>query len=260
MSSRRKLLIPAALVLIGVSLWNILPDYLDKRASSHTYEELREDYTEVPAGDDTEKKKDWWLTDVLIRFDELKEQNPDIVAWIRSDDPESTGIDYPVLYSGDNEKYLRRDLYGEEHIAGSIFLEGLNRPEFTDYYTIIYGHNMNDGSMFGGLKKYKEKEFWEENQYFTLYTEDMAYRYQIFACQEAANGGDVYKIGYEPGEEYQALIDGMTGDSLIDTGIHPDSSHKVMILSTCTGSGYSRRFAVHAVCVDVQETAGNLGE
>ena len=94
---------------------------------------------------------------MLIRFDELKEKNPDIVAWIRSDDPESTGIDYPVLYSGDNEKYLRRDLYGEEHIAGSIFLEGLNRPDFTDYYTIIYGHNMNDGSMFGGLKKYKEK-------------------------------------------------------------------------------------------------------
>ena len=62
-------------------------------------------------------------TDVLIRFDELKEQNPDIVAWIRSDDPESTGIDYPVLYSGDNEKYLRRDLYGGrayrwEHLSG----------------------------------------------------------------------------------------------------------------------------------------------
>ena len=87
MSRKRKFLIPAALVLIGVSLWNILPDYLDKRASSRTYEELREDYTEVPAGDDTEKKKDWWLTDVLIRFDELKEQNSDIVAWIRSDDP-----------------------------------------------------------------------------------------------------------------------------------------------------------------------------
>ena len=110
MSSRRKFLILAALVLIGVSLWNILPDYLDKRTSSQTYEDLREDYTEVPAGDDTEQKKDWWLTDVLIRFDELKEQNPDIVAWIRSDDPGSNGIDNPVLYSGDNEKYLRRDL------------------------------------------------------------------------------------------------------------------------------------------------------
>lgn len=255
MSSRRKLLIPAALVLIGVSLWNILPDYLDKRASSRTYEQLREDYTEAPAGDDTDKKKDWWLTDVLIRFNELKEQNPDIVAWIRSDAPENTGIDYPVLYSGENQKYLRKDLYGEAHIAGSIFLEGLNQPDFTDYYTIIYGHNMNDGSMFGGLKKYKEKGFWEENPYFTLYTEDAVYRYQIFACQEAANGGNVYKIGYEPGEAYQSLIDGMVSASLIDTGILPDSGHKVMTLSTCTGSGYSRRFAVHAVCVDMQKQA-----
>ena len=104
---------------------------------------------------------------MMIRFDELREENPDIVAWIRSDDPENTGIDYPVFYSGDNEKYLRRDLYGKSHIAGSIFLEGLNRPDFTDYYTVIYGHNMNDGSMFGGLKKYRKKEFWEEKGQYT---------------------------------------------------------------------------------------------
>ena len=82
----------------------------------------------------------------------------------------------------------------------------------------------------------------------------MAYRYRIFACQEAANGGDVYKIGYEPGEEYQALINGMVNASLINTGILPDSSQKMMTLSTCTGNGYSRRFAVHAVCVDAQKT------
>ena len=108
--------------------------------------------------------------------------------------------------------------------------------------------------MFGSLDKYKERSFWSANQYFTLYTENMVYRYQIFACQNAVNGGDVYKIGYEPGEEYQEFLDGLSEDSLIDTGIHPDSSHKVMTLSTCTGDGYSRRFAVHAVCVDAQST------
>lgn len=219
--SLSKLLIPLSLVLISLSLGNILPDYLDKHNSSRTYENLRESYTKIRKEDGEEKEKDWWLTDVMIRFDELREENPDIVAWIRSDDPENTGIDYPVFYSGDNEKYLRRDLYGKSHIAGSIFLEGLNRPDFTDYYTVIYGHNMNDGSMFGGLKKYRKKEFWEENPYFTLYTEGAVYRYQIFACHEAENGGDVYKIGYEPGEKYQKLIDSMVCNSLIDTGIHP---------------------------------------
>ena len=65
---------------------------------------------------------------------------------------------------------------------------------------------MNDGSMFGSLKKYKEEGFWKENQYFTVYSETTAYRYRIF-LQDAVNGGDVYKVGYQPGEEQQKFID-----------------------------------------------------
>ena len=85
----------------------------------------------------------------------------------------------------------------------------------------------------------------------------MAYRYQIFACQEAVNGGDVYKIGYEPGKEYQALIDSMVTDSLIDTGIHPDSSHKVMTLSTAPEAGTADVSPSMPWCVDAQETEGS---
>lgn len=239
-------------ILIVVALVNILPDYLDKAESAKTYEKLRKNYLEESGENDKDKKKDWWLTDVFVNFEELHKQNEDIVAWIRFDNIQDLGIDYPVLYSGDNEKYLRSDLYGEFHIAGSIFLEGLNSPDFSDCYNILYGHNMNDGSMFGNLDQYRDQAFWEKNQYFTLYTEDMVYRYQVFACQEAINGGYVYKIGYEPGEEYQKFIDDLGKDSLIDTGIRPDSSHKVMTLSTCTGNGYGKRFTVHAVCVDAQ--------
>ena len=62
-------------------------------------------------------------------------------------------------------------------------------------YNIIYGHNMNDGSMFGSLKKYKDDGFWKENQYFTVYSETTAYRYRIFSYEDAVNGGDVYKVG-----------------------------------------------------------------
>ena len=68
------------------------------------------------------------------------------------DNQDELGINYPILYSGDNQKYLRTDLHGNSHIAGCIFLEGLNKSDFSDYYNIIYGHNMNDGSMFGSLK------------------------------------------------------------------------------------------------------------
>ena len=243
-------LVLCGLALAGTALWKILPDCLDNLSSAAAYEDLRDRYTDAPEGPAGEQKEDWWLTDVVVRFDALKKENADIVAWLRSDNPEELEIDYPVLYSGDNTEYLRHDLYGREHTAGSIFLEGLNQPDFSDHYIIIYGHNMRDGSMFGSLDKYKEQTFWEKNPYFTLYTETMAYRYQIFACQNAANGGSVYKIGYEPGMEYQNLINSMVENSLIETGIHPDSSQKIMTLSTCTGSGYSTWFAVHAVCID----------
>lgn len=73
---------------------------------------------------ENKRKKDWWLTDVKVEFDKLKAENPDIIGWIRFDDQDELGINYPILYSGDNKKYLRTDLYGNKHIAGSIFLEG----------------------------------------------------------------------------------------------------------------------------------------
>ena len=85
----------------------------------------------------------------------MKAENPDVIGWIRFDNQDELGINYPILYSGDNQKYLRTDLHGNSHIAGCIFLEGLNKSDFSDYYNIIYGHNMNDGSMFGSLKKYR---------------------------------------------------------------------------------------------------------
>lgn len=243
---------------IGVALYNILPTYLDNQGSARTYEKLERDYLDVAEpeteADTREKKKDWWFTDVSIAFDALQEENEEIIAWLRFDASEDLDISYPILYSGDNEKYLRSDIYGEEHTAGSLFLEGLNKPDFSDYYAVIYGHNMRDGSMFGDLDLYKETEVWEENQYFTLYTEEKAFRYQIFSSQTASSSSNVFRIGYIPGMEYQNFIDEMVEDSQIDTGIHPEKTDHILTLSTCTGNGYSSRTVVHAVRIDEQTT------
>lgn len=133
---------------------HILPPYIDRWKSARDYDKLAEEYVndESELDDGKQKKKDWWATDVKVEFDKLKAENPDVIGWIRFDNQDELGINYPILYSGDNEKYLRTDLYGNSHIAGCIFLEGLNKSDFSDYYNIIYGHNMNDGSMFGSLK------------------------------------------------------------------------------------------------------------
>lgn len=257
----RRLVVVAAVAGIAAALWHILPPYLERWQAKEDYRKLADDYVELrqdgesqsgSEADTEEAKKDWWLEDITIRFEELKKENPDIVAWIRFDHPEELDISYPVLYSGDNETYLRKDIYGNTHTAGCIFLEGLNQPDFSDYYGILYGHNMRDGSMFGSLKKYKEDGFYERNSYFTLYTEEKAYRYQIFSYHAARNGGDVYRVGFGPDEEYQEFINELIEVSDKDTGIHPEKTDKILTLSTCTGDGYSRRFAVHAVCVDEQ--------
>ena len=258
------LLLLFGVAAIGVALYQVLPDYLDKQKSAQTYERLEQAYLkerkpEKDLGQDTEadpkeKKKDWWYTDVTVAFDELKKENGEIIGWLRFDDADDLKISYPVLYSGDDEKYLRSDLYGEEHIAGSIFLEGKNQPDFSDYYAVIYGHNMRDGSMFGDLDLYKETGFWEQHPYFTLYTEERAYRYEIFSSETASGSSGVFRVGYIPGMEYENFIQEMVDHSLIQTGIHPKRDARILTLSTCTGNGYDSRMVVHAVCVDEQTT------
>ena len=175
-----------AVILIGVALWNILPPYIDRWQSTKDYEKLAEEYVsgESEPDDEKQKKKDWWSTDIKVEFDQLKTENPDIIGWIRFDDQDEIGINYPIVYSGDNEKYLRKE---------------------------------------------------------------------IFSYEDAVVGGNVYKVGYQPGEEYQTFIDEMVKNSDFDTGIRPKSSNKILTLSTCTDHDSSKRFAVHAVCIDTQK-------
>ena len=100
----------------------------------------------------------------------MKAENPDVIGWIRFDNQDELGINYPILYSGDNQKYLRTDLHGNSHIAECIFLEGLNKSDFSDYYNIIYGHNMKNNTMFGSLPKYSKQEYYEEHSVLYLLT------------------------------------------------------------------------------------------
>lgn len=247
------LLLIAGLAMIGVSVWLLISIFLDYRRSDQVYEELAEHYVAVEedAGDteDTESADGWWYEDVTIYLDELQKINEDIVGWIRFDNIEI--INYPILYSGDNTTYLRTDIYGQSTTAGCIFLEGLNSPDFEDCHTIIYGHNMKNSSMFGMLSQYKTEDFYEGHEYFTIYTGDMAYRYQIFAYRDVPEDDSVYRVGYAPDDAWQELIDQMLRNSYIDAGIAVTKNDKVVTLSTCSSDG--ERFVVHAVRIDQHE-------
>ncbi|MCD8356512.1 MAG: class B sortase [Clostridia bacterium] len=251
----RRLLFIAALLGIAAALYHLIPDWMSHWKSAEAYRQLAEDTVTVEDSDPQEK--DWWSKAVHVAFEDLKQQNPDVVAWIRFDDPEAVNINYPVLYSGDNSHYLKKDINGEYSDAGCIFLEKLNKPDFSDYYAILYGHNMRDGTMFGDLKRYKEAGFYDEHQFFTLYTEDAAYRYQIFSFEDAVNGGPVYQIGFQPGGEYQKFLSELLAASIVDTNVKLNQQDHVLTLSTCNGTGNRERFAVHAVCIDEQKVTEN---
>ena len=133
----------------------------------------------------------------------------------------------------------------------AAFLWREQRPDFNDCHTILYGHNMKNGSMFGSLKQYKNDGFYEKNAYFTVFTEDAAYRYQIFTYSDVPEDSDVYTTGYLPDETFDGFLTELLKSSYKDTGVAVGKDDKVLTLSTCSGDGL--RFVVHAVRVDEHE-------
>lgn len=179
---------------------------------------------------------------VLEEIVKLHEENPDVIGWIKFDNPE---ISYPIMQGEDNDYYLNHTFSGEKNSAGSIFMETANSSDFSDCHTILYGHNMKNRSMFGSLKSYKTEDFYPGNEYFTIYTLDKVYRYEIFAYYDISMYGEIYNISFAPGDEFQHIIDNMCRRSYYDTGVKPKSTDKILTLSTCSTKG--NRFVVNAV-------------
>ncbi len=124
-----------------------------------------------------------------IDFDGLRTINKDIVAWIEIP---GIGVDYPVVQGEDNEHYLHYMFDGKENIAGSIFLDFRNKADFTDRKVILYGRNMQDGSMFSQLEKYQDKDFREEQGRVILYLPDKTLKCEIVECRQVPVRDSVY--------------------------------------------------------------------
>jgi len=182
---------------------------------------------------------------ILAGIQKLHEENEEVIGWIKFDNMD---ISYPVMQAKDNDYYLDHTYSGEENSAGSIFMEASNMPDFSDYHTIVYGHNMKNGSMFGSLKNYKTKDHYKGNEYFTVYTLDSVYRYQIFAYYDISMYGDVYNNQFGPDDYFGQFIDKMVKRSYYDTSVRPVKTDRILTLSTCSTKG--NRFVVNAVRMD----------
>lgn len=112
-------------------------------------------------------------------FEELLALNPDVVGWVSID---NTRIDFPVLQGTSNLTYINTDVYGNFALAGSIFLDSRNHRDFSDSYSLLYGHHMANGNMFGDLDLYKDEAFFRENRTGTLILPNKSYNLEIISC------------------------------------------------------------------------------
>lgn len=182
-----------------------------------------------------------------IDFTELQKTAPDAYAWIRIPDTE---IDYPICQSPtDNEYYLTHTAQLEDRFEGAIFTEDYNSRDFTDPVTVIYGHNMKNGSMFAGLHKFSDRDFFDRHPEFTIETEDSVLTCRIFAAYTADNRHLLKTYDFSDRDVYAAYLQSIfqikeMGANIDDTvEVTPDD--RIVVLSTCTGD-HSTRYLVQA--------------
>ena len=179
-----------------------------------------------------------------VDLEALRETNEDVIGWILIP---GADVSFPMVQGDDNAYYLNRTWNLTYNSVGAIFMECQNSPDLSDFNTIVYGHNMRNGSMFGQLKKYKDAQYWRERPYIYILTEEGVYRYDIFAAHEASVRSIVYGVGEFLPEMKEEYIRFSLENSSIDTGVIPTANDRMLTLSTCTGNGYATRWVVQGV-------------
>ena len=195
---------------------------------------------------------------IEVDFDKLKSVNEDVVGWIYVD--ALPDISYPIVKGKDNQTYLHQTYEKNYNFAGTIFVDYENSGDFSDCNTLVYGHNMKNGSMFGHLKKFREDDkLYKQDKYFWILTPERNYRYEIITAYTTGVNSDTYTLFKGPGEEFEKYLETIKGYSEIQTDdTDLTIKDRIVTLSTCTGNE-STRFVVQGKRVDAEDADGADG-
>lgn len=171
-----------------------------------------------------------------INWEALQADCPNVIAWL---EVPALGISYPVMQTDNNEYYLSHSSIGTSLSAGAIFIDYRNDASLDNNNTILYGHNMKNGTMFGSLKNLKKQEVLESSPYFQIYLPDQERVYQIISVYDTAADGDCYTLQFDSQEEYQAWFQRQLSRSVVTTMNFEQREH-VVTLSTCNGNDATR--------------------
>lgn len=245
----RMLLMLAALCVFCYSAYQLLTIYLEYKKGTDEYTALEQYVSEETEPSVSEGMTETSTSDGSvptmknpIDFNGLQKINDEVIGWIQV---KALDISYPVAQAADNDFYLSHTFEKASNSAGCIFIDYQNERDFSDRNTVIYGHNMKNGSMFGNLKDFYREEVYEKSPYIWIYTPEEIYKYEIFSCQEVGAVSATYQMSFQNDKEFLEYIEEGRRSSAIQSDLKVEADDSVITLSTCTGND-ATRFIVQA--------------
>lgn len=188
-----------------------------------------------------------YYANIPTTFDKLLQINKNVVGWVNVN---NTLANYPVLQGPYNEFYNTHDIYDREVITGWIYMDSRNNSKELDQNTIIYGHNLISGYMFGDLKSTTNYNWYTNpaNKYIIFNTLDKEMKWEIFSIYKIDYTTDYLQTNFYNDEQYIDFINLIKNRSIYNFKVDVNTNDKILTLSTCSGS--SRRLVIHAKLVN----------
>lgn len=237
-------------LLLTVSSGFLIKHYYDSHKQAKIYDSLAEIVDKTP--DDTSEVMNYPGDKTFIpEYQELYLENNDMVGWLKIED---TKINYPVMQSKDNPNFYLKHGFDKKYTNyGCPYVQENCDMEQPSDNIVIYGHNMNDGSMFARLMKFKDKSFWENHKTISFDTLTDRQTYEVLAVFKTVvytDSSDSFKyyhfVNAETPEDFSAYVDKCKKLSLYDTDVTAEYGDKLLTLSTCEYSRTNGRLVVVA--------------
>ncbi|MBC8631744.1 class B sortase [[Eubacterium] tenue] len=179
---------------------------------------------------------------------DLSYLNKDYRGWLTIN---NTNINYPILQGKDNNYYLDKDINKNYLASGSIFLDFRNN-KFDGENTILYGHSMKNDTMFAQLDKFKEKEFFNENNKIVILTPaGKKLTYEVFSAYITDLKDNYNETNFKTENEYRNFLNKIENKSIVKSKLKVIPKDKILTLSTCSYEYEGARMVVHAKLMEI---------
>lgn len=189
-----------------------------------------------------------------VDFDELKDINSDIIGWIKV---QGTVINYPIVQGENNTYYLKKTFEKQSNYSGAIFMDYLNAPDFSSDNTVLYGHNLKTGEMFGGLQKYEKKDYLKDHKYIWIITPEYNKKYEIFASYKTDERSEVYTLEFNSFADMDGYFRLAKESSFFSSDSILLQDDQILTLSTCVTGDEEGRRVVQAKLIEHEKHSNN---